>query len=52
MPDRAGTGEEGVGIARVLRRFPNGCPTFMLVSDLDHTMVRRKRRRVVRVARA
>lgn len=28
------------GIARVLRRFPNGRPLFMLVSDLDHTMVR------------
>lgn len=26
-------------LARVLRRFPDGRPLFMLVSDLDHTMV-------------
>jgi hypothetical protein len=35
---------EEPGIARVLRRFPNGRPYFMLVSDLDHTMVREKGR--------
>jgi len=39
------------GIARVLRRFPGGRPLFMLVSDLDHTMVRRGRQ-IRRRARA
>lgn len=39
---------EEPGIARVLRRFPGGRPYFMLVSDLDHTMVSRGRARARR----